>query len=59
MREIYNLMSPEQKKNAEIFPEVEIIEVVENKKATPEMIAEYNKIIRNLNETGMIKQKKS
>ncbi|WP_037316619.1 M56 family metallopeptidase [Salegentibacter sp. Hel_I_6] len=26
-------------------------------KATPEMISEYNKIIRNLNETGMIKQK--
>ncbi|PKD21110.1 hypothetical protein APR41_11890 [Salegentibacter salinarum] len=57
MSDIYKVMSPEQKKTAESFPEIEIIEVVEDPKATPEMIAEYNKIIGDLNETGIIKQK--
>jgi hypothetical protein len=49
MREIYNLMSTEQKKTAEIFPEVEIIEVVENEKATPEMISEHNRLVKHYN----------
>lgn len=49
MRDIYNLMSPEQKKNAEFFPKVEIIEVVENEKATPEMISEHNRLVKHYN----------
>ena len=49
MRDIYNLMFPEQKKNAEIFPKVEIIEVVENEKATPEIISEYNRLVKHYN----------
>ncbi len=49
MRDIYDLMSPEQKKNAEIFPKVEIIEVVENAEATPEMISEHNRLVKHYN----------
>ena len=49
MRDIYDLMSPEQKKNAEIFPKVEIIEVVENAEATSDMIAEHNRLVKYYN----------
>lgn len=54
MQKIYKIMTPEQKRQAKTFPELEIIEIVEDpvKEATPEMIAEYDKLVQHYNSSS-------
>jgi biopolymer transport protein ExbD len=51
MQKIYKIMTPEQKRQAKPFPKLEIIEIVEDpvKEATPERIAEYNRLVKYYN----------
>ncbi len=67
LKPIYDLMTAEQKAAAEPFPEMEVIEVVEDvegegflavssEKATPAMIAEYNKLARYYNSKGVTRE---
>lgn len=56
LRPIYDRMTEEQKQAAEPFPQVEVIEVVEDKSVTPQMIAEYNKLARDYGQQAITEE---
>ena len=53
MRQIYDLMSPEQRKTVESFPKVEVIEVVEDEIITTQTLTEYNNLANFYNKNGV------